>query len=59
MSWKYVLNVSTAIAENYIAASVVAGNAGYQFFLYRGVVYFRDEIGIRTYKTKILEEDLF
>lgn len=59
MSWKYVLNVNVCMAKDRIEASVIAENAGYQFFLYRGVVYFRDSIGRRTLETNILEKDLF
>lgn len=59
MSWKYVLNIRKTIAINYIDASCIAGNAGYQFFLYDGVVYFRDNISCKVFKTKIQEKDLF
>lgn len=59
MSWKYVLNVDSHLASNPIEASVITANAGYQFFLFEGVVYFIDAIGCKTFKTNISEKDLF
>lgn len=59
MSWKYVLNVKDYMAKNNIEASIIAANAGYQFFLFEGVVYFIDAIGCKTFKTNISEKDLF
>lgn len=57
MSWKYVLNGQ--IFKNEIEASVEAGRAGYRFFLYNGVVYFRDEISLHVFDTGLKEENLF
>lgn len=57
MSWKFVFNGRKF--KNKIEASAEAGRAGYSFFLYDGVVYFRDYIFCRVYDTGLKEEDLF
>ena len=59
MSWKYVFDTGNLEPETHIDASIIAGKAGYQFFLYKGTVYFRDEAGCRTFETRISEKDLF
>ena len=58
MSWKYVLNGDKGNFKNCVEVSYMAGKLGYKFFLYRGKVYFRDEISMRYYSTDIFEEDL-
>ena len=37
----------------------MAGELGYNFFLYEGKVYFRDKIFARHYETDISEADFF
>lgn len=59
MNWKYVLNTNNSCAKNHIEASAIAGNAGYQFFLYREKIYFGDDISLKVFETKISENDLF
>lgn len=54
MSWKFVLNTSSLSLES---ASRTAQVAGYDFFLFKGKVYFVYN-GI-YHPTKILEKDLF
>lgn len=56
MSWKFVLNGNKF--KDYIEASRAAGEAGYRFFLYNDIVYFRDELFLRVYKTGLTKEDL-
>lgn len=58
MSWKYVLNGDKGNFKHCVEVSSMAGKMGYKFFLYHGIVYFRDEVFARYYKTGIVEEDL-
>lgn len=57
MSWKFVLNASES--KNRVEAYRKAEGAGYKFFLFNGLVFFRDEEHRTMYKTGIREDDLF
>lgn len=58
MSWKFVFNTNNLpLGIKFESLKETVFNAGYQFFLWQGDVYFMDEDGIE-HITKLKHSDL-